>query len=129
MSEPVVIILNGIGSVGKSSTARKLQKITHDPFLHVQGDIFLEMLPARLMDHPDGIVFRSITNESGPSVAIDIGPVVDRSMRGMRAAVAAMAHEGNSLIVDDVMLTAQEQGFYREKLSGIRHHSSDFLRP
>jgi chloramphenicol 3-O phosphotransferase len=122
MSEPVVIIVNGISSVGKSTTARKLQKITRDPFLHVQGDAFLEMLPRRLMDHPDGIVFRTLADKDGPSIAIDIGPAVERNMRGMRAAVSAMAKEGNSLIVDDVMLRSEEQRFYREKLSGIRHH-------
>jgi chloramphenicol 3-O phosphotransferase len=39
-----IIVLNGIGSAGKTSAAKELQKITKLPFLHVQGDSFLEML-------------------------------------------------------------------------------------
>ena len=45
---PQVIILNGIGSVGKSSMAKALQAITSKPFLHVAMDAFLDMLPENL---------------------------------------------------------------------------------
>src|SRR5262245_4315199 len=43
---PRIIVLNGIGSVGKSSIARALQAMTVEPFLHVQLDMFIAMLPA-----------------------------------------------------------------------------------
>ncbi len=42
-----VVILNGVGSVGKSTIAKALQEIAHDSFLHVPMDSFLEMLPAK----------------------------------------------------------------------------------
>ncbi|HEX2941157.1 MAG TPA: hypothetical protein VHO91_08925, partial [Rhodopila sp.] len=51
----MVIILNGVGSVGKSTTARALQAITARPFLHVAMDTFIDMLPAHLIGHPDGL--------------------------------------------------------------------------
>jgi len=111
-----IVILNGVGSVGKSSTAKALQFITSEPFLHVQGDAFLEMLPDSMMGHPDGIVFETVENDGKPGVVIEMGHVMHNALRGMRSAVAAMAKEGNNLIVDDVMLSAIDQQHYRNQL-------------
>ena len=57
---PHVIILNGVGSVGKTSTARALQTIAAKPFLHVSMDAFAEMLPERMLGHPDGMIFETV---------------------------------------------------------------------
>jgi chloramphenicol 3-O phosphotransferase len=46
---PQVIIPNGIGSAGKSTTAKALQAITSKPFLYVAMDAFLDMLPAKML--------------------------------------------------------------------------------
>lgn len=115
-ARPRVVILNGAGSVGKSSTARALQAITARPFLHVEMDAFIAMLPERLFGHPDGMVFETI-HEDGqaagpPTVVIRTGPEMGKAMRGMRRAVAAMAAAGNELIVDDVMLGVGEAADY-----------------
>ncbi len=83
-----VIILNGVGSVGKSTTARALQKITAQPFLHVAMDAFLDMLPEAMFGDPDGLVFETIQDQGKPSVAIRTGPIVERAMRGMRYAIS-----------------------------------------
>jgi chloramphenicol 3-O phosphotransferase len=112
-----IIILNGIGSVGKSSTARALQTITMEPFLHVAMDAFFAMVPKHLIGHPDGIVFETIHTDGQPMVAIKPGRVMDRTMRGMRHAIVAMARTGNNLIVDDVMLGRGEVLEYRELLA------------
>jgi chloramphenicol 3-O phosphotransferase len=48
-----VILLNGVGSAGKSSIARALQDITREPFLHVEMDAFLDMLPASSLETPE----------------------------------------------------------------------------
>ncbi len=101
-----IVILNGVGSSGKSSIARALQAITAEPFLHVQMDTFLEMLPERYQDHPDGLTFTTIEEGGKPSVVIRTGPVAERAFCGMRHAVAAMAAQGNNLIVDDVLMAA-----------------------
>lgn len=116
---PHVIVLNGVGSVGKSSTARALQAITAEPFLHVAMDAFLDMLPASLLGHPDGLVFETIQDQGRPSVAVRTGPVLDRAMRGMRHAVASMATQGNNLIVDNVMIRDGQDREYRALLSGF----------
>lgn len=52
-----IIILNGVGSVGKSSTARAIQTIITMPFLHVAMDTFIDMLPERMFGHPEGLMF------------------------------------------------------------------------
>lgn len=118
--DPHIIILNGVGSVGKSSTARALQAITSEPFLHVAMDAFLDMLPPAMLDHPDGLSFEACQDAGRPSVAIRTGPVLDRAMQGMRHAVAAMAAQGNNLVVDDVMTREGQDREYRALLTGFR---------
>lgn len=112
-----VIILNGVGSVGKSSTARALQVIAARPFLHLSMDAFLDMLPAAMFGHPNGLVFETLDEGGRPSVAIHSGPVVERALSGMRHAIAAMARAGNSLIVDEVMIEPGEELEYRTLLA------------
>jgi chloramphenicol 3-O phosphotransferase len=114
-----VIILNGVGSVGKSSTAKALQAIAFVPFLRVPMDSFFDMLPEGMIGHPDGVVFETTERDGEPSVAIRSGPVMKRAMRGMRRAIAAMARQGNDLIVDDVMLDRSEAQEYRDLLASF----------
>ena len=102
-----IIILNGVGSAGKSSIARALQTMTVRPFLHVEMDAFLAMLPPSMLGHPDGIVFEAVRQDGSPMVIIRTGEVARRAFRGMRHAIAAMAAQGNNMIVDEVMLSDQ----------------------
>jgi chloramphenicol 3-O phosphotransferase len=111
-----VIILNGIGSVGKSATAKALQAIASKPFLHVEMDSFLHMLPEKMLAHPDGLVFEAAQDDGKPILAIRSGPVLQHAMRGMRHAVAAMAAQGNNIILDEVMIEAQTVQEYRDLL-------------
>jgi len=99
-----IVLLNGAGSAGKGSIAKALRTITTDPFLHLEMDAFLEMLPETSIGHPDGISFETVQADGQPHVIIKSGPIADRAFRGMRHAGAAMAAQGNNLIVDDVML-------------------------
>lgn len=114
-SRPVVILLNGVGSSGKSTTARAVQEMAARPLLHVAMDAFLDMLPDRMIGHPDGLMFNRLPDVP-PTVTVETGPVGQRAFSGMRHAVAAMAQQGNSLIVDDVML-ADEAAEYRRLLT------------
>jgi chloramphenicol 3-O phosphotransferase len=123
-----VILLNGVGSAGKSSIAKALQAIAAEPFLHVAMDAFLEMMPARCWDHPDGIVFETVQQDGKPSVVIRCGPVAERIMRGMRRSIAAMAREGNNLIVDDVLIE-NEMADYAALLSGVDFRTVGVFAP
>jgi len=113
----LVIVLNGVGSVGKTSAAKALQEAVEQPLLHVSMDAFLEMLPRRMFGHPDGFVFEAADDGGSPTVIIHGGPVLARLMNGMRHAIAAMADQGNSMVVDDVMLGEGEVDEYRRLLN------------
>ncbi|MBL8894479.1 MAG: chloramphenicol phosphotransferase [Rhizobiales bacterium] len=108
-----VVILNGVGSAGKGSIAKALQEIASRPFLHVEMDAFLAMLPEAYFTHPDGLIFETVMRDGQPCVDIATGPVAARLLRGMRRAVAALAAEGNDLIVDDVMLEDELEDYRR----------------
>ncbi len=111
-----VILLNGVGSVGKSSIAKALQEIAGRPLLHVSMDAFLDMLPASAFGRPEGLVFERLRLQGHPAVAIHSGPLVERALAGMRAAVAALAEAGNDLVVDEVML-GDEPADYARRLT------------
>jgi chloramphenicol 3-O phosphotransferase len=113
-----VIVLNGIGSVGKSSTAKALQKIAAEPLLHVPGDAFLEMMPEKLWGDRDWITFSQNEMSGRAEVEIRMGAGLERLMAGMRASVAALARTGNSCVVDDVMLSSRDQEGYRRAMEG-----------
>ena len=114
-----VVLLNGVGSAGKTSIAKALQSIARAPFLHVQMDAFLHMLPDAMIGHHDGLVFEPMEQDGKPVVAIRSGPVAERAFRGMRHSVAALAAQGNDLIVDEVLLGAKARE-YTELLSSFR---------
>jgi chloramphenicol 3-O phosphotransferase len=101
---PTVILLNGVGSAGKTSIARALQALTREPFLHVQMDAFFDMLPAGLIGHPDGVQFISLATEGPPEVAIRSGPTAAKLFTAIPTAVASLAAAGSNVIVDDVIL-------------------------
>lgn len=115
-SRAQIVILNGIGSVGKSSTAKAIQAITSKPFLHVAMDAFLGMLPEGMLAHPEGLMFEASQDNGKPIITVRSGPVLERVMRGMRHAVAALAEQGNNLIVDEVMIGPHKEQEYRELL-------------
>jgi chloramphenicol 3-O phosphotransferase len=113
-----IVLLNGVGSAGKGSLARALQTITAEPFLHVTMDSFMAMLPEAYENHPDSFTYETVIEGGKPSVVITTGPIGERTLRGMRYAVGALAAQGNNLIVDDVMLGG-ERAEYAAILSGF----------
>jgi chloramphenicol 3-O phosphotransferase len=124
-----VIILNGVGSAGKSSLARALQAVARDVFLHVPMDSFLDMMPGRTLNHPDGLTFEHRQDAEGhPVVIVRSGPALRRAMRGMRHAIAAMADQGNELIVDEVVLGG-EWAEYERLLAGHQVTKVGVLAP
>ncbi len=123
-----IILLNGVGSVGKTSTARAIQAVAIRPLLHVAMDAFLEMMPQTLFGHPDGLVFDQV-GRSAPEIAISTGPVLERILSGMRRAVAAIAGEGNHLVVDEVLIGKEAEEDYRKLLEGFDLHMVGLFAP
>ncbi|CAM5400463.1 Chloramphenicol 3-O phosphotransferase [Mycolicibacterium aubagnense] len=123
-----IVLLNGVGSAGKTSIAKALQTLTRTPFLHVQMDMFLEMMPETLQTHPDGVSYDAGSIDGKPAVAVGVGPIGARVLRGMRHAVAAMAAEGNDMIIDDVLF-AEGMQEYRKLLSRFDLRCVGILAP
>ena len=107
-----VIVLNGVGSAGKTSAAKAFQRRAADPWLHVSGDVFLDMIAPQMWGDSKGIIFRQFEDEGIPSVEIEMGVELHRLLEGMRASVAALARAGNNCVVDDVMLSVSDQQSY-----------------
>ncbi len=78
---PRVILISGTSSSGKSSLARILQAETSVPFLHVQLDSFIEMLP--------------------PAYSIDM---FMQMVTGFHRAVIGLLETGHNVIVDHVLI-------------------------
>lgn len=128
MPAPQVIILNGVSSVGKTSTARAVQAMAAEPYMLVSMDAFLEMQPAWMMGHPDGLTFERAMEDGRPSVVIRTGAAFERHMRAMRRAIAAMAGAGDFLIVDEVMF-GDEAADYRALLAPFEHRFVGLFAP
>ena len=111
-----VVLLNGVGSAGKSSIAAALQRIATRPLLHVAMDAFFDMIPH---GRPGTTVFERRETQAGPEMAITSGAITTQAMTGMRRAVAALADAGNHLIVDDVMLHDE----WTEYAALLAHHT------
>src|SRR5258708_31021128 len=67
-------------------------------------DASLEILREASFGRTDGLTFETVEEDGKPAVVIKAGRVAERAFRGMRHAIAAMAMQGNNLIVDEVML-------------------------
>lgn len=96
-----IIMLNGASSSGKSSIARALQRQLAAPWLTTSVDDLIGMMPAWMIDHPEGIRF-------GRDGTIAVGPGYQRLDAAWRYGVAAMARHGAPVIVDDVLLGGAE---------------------
>ena len=97
-----ILVLNGVGSVGKSSVARAVQALAGSVWLHAPMDAFLEMLPAPLQDSAEGFAYLP-----GPGgVRVESGPVGRRLMAALPGAVLALAEAGN--VIFDAVLGAEE---------------------
>ena len=120
-----VIVLNGVSSVGKSSVAKAIQRLAHKPFLHVQMDDFLAMLPPRAFEDEDGLLFERIDSQT---INVRCGHIVERALQGMRYAIASMAARGNHIIVDDVFFD-NEDVEYRRLLKPFDFHLVALFAP
>ncbi len=99
-----VVFLNGTSSSGKSSLLRAIQAQSARPFLELGLDRFIWSLPKAYLDAPlwhD--VFRY--HRRGGELRITPGPLGDRLVSGMHAAIAAVARAGLDVLADHVLLS------------------------
>jgi chloramphenicol 3-O phosphotransferase len=108
-----VIVLNGGSSSGKSALARCLQAVLPDPWLTFGIDTLIRGMPTAMTSSKAGIEI----SRDGVTVA---GPGFHALQDAWMAGVAAMAHAGGRIIVDEVFLDgAASQQRWRKVLTGL----------
>lgn len=108
-----VIVVNGGSSSGKSGLVRCLQAVLPEPWLSVGVDTFIDALPPALSGNGDGIAF-------GADGEVNLGDDFVRLEEAWRSGVAAMAHAGALVIIDDAFLSGGEsQARLRRNLDGL----------
>jgi chloramphenicol 3-O phosphotransferase len=111
-----VVLLHGATSSGKTTVARAVQQLSHDPWIRLGIDAFWNAIDERWMEHGSHAAEGFAWMEDATIVA---GPVGLRLAAGMRAAVAACARAGNDLLVDDVFIDSDWLDAWRHELAGL----------
>jgi len=119
-----IIFLNGSSSAGKSSIAKTLQEMFHEPYLHLSIDTFWGMLPKRYFgQHPPAdqgfYLIRSTDASNNPITRIKKGAIGKKVCAGMLHAIAAFAQQGNNLIIDDILLSQDDLRKYVQLLKNF----------
>jgi chloramphenicol 3-O phosphotransferase len=65
----------------------------------------------RYQNDPQGFSYEVVFEENRPLVVTKTRRVGERVLRSRRYAIAAMAEEGNNLIVDDVLLGSENKEY------------------
>ncbi|KUO22350.1 chloramphenicol phosphotransferase [Streptomyces dysideae] len=104
-----MIVLNGGSSSGKSGIVRCLQEVLPEPWLAFGVDSLLEAMPGA----GTGI-------EITPDGAVNVGADFMTLEAAWATGIAAMAHAGARVIIDDVFLGgAATQERWRKVLAGL----------
>lgn len=116
-----LIALVGTSSVGKSTTARRLQSLLPKPFLVVGLDHFYDMFPQDWGGHQrgpgPGFWQDVLTDPDGrPRIVTHYGDAGRRLLEGMRAAVVALLDAGNDVILDEMPVDATVMPAWRQVL-------------
>lgn len=93
-----VIILNGGSSSGKTTLAICLQDILPSPWLRISIDTLIDAMPTSLLTSDTGIEF-------GADGSVHPGPAFRKLELAWMQGIAAMAHAGARIIIDDVFLS------------------------
>jgi chloramphenicol 3-O phosphotransferase len=111
---PNIILVNGSSSAGKSMLCQAMQNQFLHPYMHVQFDDFVFMMPKRyysnadtaLQTHHDEFTRDGVTmietQKRGEPVSIKavFGPVFRHMLDAMAPAVRTLVDNGNSVIFD-----------------------------
>ena len=119
MAAGTVVYLNGPSSSGKHSIVAARQEIMDAPWFSLGVDTWFYNFPARFVgDRPQAAEGFPWTFADGRLVKTATGPSGRRLMRGLYAAVAALAAGGTNVAVDDVMYEGWMAGECARALAG-----------
>lgn len=122
-----VIFLNGSSSAGKTTLALMLQQILPEPYQHIALDQFRDGLPGRYrgLNAPEGapgdlgLNVVPVSRHGQLMTEVRFGRHGERVLSGMRRAIAAFAHAGNHVIIDDLLFKPEYLQDYAVALTGL----------
>lgn len=123
---PKIIYLNGPSSSGKSTIARALQDALQEPYLLIDIDKIIGMMPPKLNNWeggpaPLGYSWQSDLDETGHSIkTLSIGPYAQKMEPLLRELVCTTIQQGHNVIIDDVVFGKSEVDKWRDTLKGYR---------
>jgi len=106
-----IILLNGSSSAGKTTLALKIQQLSDEPFHHMALDQFRDGLAGKYrgLNSPAtdqgsrGLNVVPIKKDGAWVTDVQFGDLGERTLKGMRRAIAAFATAGNNVVVDDLL--------------------------
>ena len=123
--KPILIVLNGTSSAGKTTLATSLRERCSTP-LQVSGvDTFLALQPESMFAPPgsetptEGFTFCAVEVDGLPAWTVRPGPAGEALMRAVHAYWAACAAEGIPQVVDHVVLSEAMAFDLKERLSAF----------
>jgi chloramphenicol 3-O phosphotransferase len=111
-----VVLLHGTSSSGKTTVARAVQRLSHEPWIRLGIDAFWNAIDERWMEHGPRASEGFLWTEDATIVP---GPVGQRLAAGMRAALGMFARAGNDLLVDDVFIDRAWFDGWRTELADL----------
>nr|AIA16696.1 Chloramphenicol phosphotransferase-like protein [uncultured bacterium] len=120
---PIILLLNGPSSSGKSTLAELLQSKLKDPFLHIGIDKMIAMMPDKINNweggqSEQGFWWEEDTDSEGHQIyKIKMGPYAQKVSQTYKEVVVTLAKNGHNIIVDEVAFGNKEIEIWREKLS------------
>lgn len=104
----MIILLNGVSSVGKSSIARAIQSISDKIWIHIGFDTFADMIHPKFIEFgeraAEGFEFIQTTNAHGQFVTnVTSSPIGVKIAESIPETVAILANKGLDVIVDECL--------------------------
>ncbi|OQS13363.1 chloramphenicol phosphotransferase [Nocardia donostiensis] len=122
-----VIFLNGTSSSGKTTLARAIQDESDTPFLYWGIDTLFSLVPPNWGGGRNGPLSRDgfwydrtgRDADGQPIVVIRYGRIGRRMLHSACAAAAQLAHGGDHLVIDEMLLTPDLLPIWIDALTGL----------
>ncbi len=108
VEKPIVIVLNGPSSVGKSLISHIFQEMVDNPFLHIGIDTMINMMPNKMNNWEgekaeQGFWWQEEVDHEGSTVfSIQMGDYAKKINDTYKAMVNTLVLYGHNVIVDEV---------------------------
>ncbi len=122
-NQPIVIILNGPSSVGKSLISYFFQEMMDIPFLHIGIDTMINMMPNKMNNWEgekaeQGFWWKEEIDENGVSVSsIQMGNYAKKINETYKDIVNTLVLNGHNVIVDEITFGQAGLNVWKTKLS------------